>query len=76
MAATLGQKRDILEDVIEPFLLQQRLIARQPRGRILTPQAWEYLDRPEPPKYPNTPRRIGDRPFDEGLFSSPPDGDS
>ena len=45
LAATLGQKRDILEDVIEPFLLQQRLIIRQPRGRMLAPQGWKYLDR-------------------------------
>ena len=62
MAATLGQKRDILEDVIEPFLLQQRFIARQPRGRVLTPQAWRYLDL-TPPVAP-TPEPV----TEQGLF--------
>ncbi|NQY81595.1 MAG: Holliday junction branch migration DNA helicase RuvB [Alphaproteobacteria bacterium] len=48
LAATLGQKRDILEDVIEPFLLQQRLIMRQPRGRMLAPEGWKYLGQRPP----------------------------
>lgn len=48
LAATLGQKRDILEDVIEPFLLQQRLIIRHPRGRVLAPTGWQHLDRTPP----------------------------
>ncbi|MFP4326864.1 MAG: Holliday junction branch migration DNA helicase RuvB [Paracoccaceae bacterium] len=43
MAAALSESRDALEEVIEPFLLQQGLIQRTPRGRMLTQHAWRHL---------------------------------
>ncbi|MDA5093992.1 Holliday junction branch migration DNA helicase RuvB [Aliiroseovarius sp. KMU-50] len=49
MAAALSESRDALEEVIEPFLLQQGLIQRTPRGRMLGKKAWRHLglDAPE-----------------------------
>jgi holliday junction DNA helicase RuvB len=43
LAAALSESRDAIEEVIEPFLLQQGLIARTPRGRMLTQSAWRHL---------------------------------
>ncbi|MCI5045847.1 MAG: Holliday junction branch migration DNA helicase RuvB [Aquisalinus sp.] len=43
IAASLAEARDAVEDVIEPFLLQQGLIQRTPRGRLLAPRAWSHL---------------------------------
>ena len=49
IAAALSEGRDAVEDVIEPFLLQQGLIQRTPRGRLLTDGAFAHLGlaRPE-----------------------------
>jgi holliday junction DNA helicase RuvB len=49
LAAALGEPRDTVEDVYEPFLLQQGFLGRTPRGRIATRKAYEHL-RIEPPK--------------------------
>src|SRR6056297_1543206 len=43
MSAALSESRDSLEEVIEPFLLQQGLIQRTPRGRMLAQKAWAHL---------------------------------
>jgi Holliday junction DNA helicase RuvB len=43
IAAALSESRDAIEEVIEPFLLQQSLVARTPRGRVLTGKAWQHL---------------------------------
>ncbi len=43
LSAALGEERDVIEDVIEPFLLQQGLIQRTPRGRQLARAAYEAL---------------------------------
>lgn len=43
LSAALSESRDSLEDVIEPFLLQQGLIQRTPRGRMLAHKAWDHL---------------------------------
>lgn len=43
IAAALSESRDAIEEVIEPFLLQQGLIARTPRGRMLAAKAWAHL---------------------------------
>ncbi len=48
LAATLGEERDTLEDVVEPFLIQQGFLVRSARGRIATPAAWRHFGR-EPP---------------------------
>jgi len=43
ISAALSESRDALEEVIEPFLLQQGLIQRTPRGRMLAQKAWQHL---------------------------------
>jgi len=43
LAAALSEQRDVLEDVIEPYLLQQGLIQRTPRGRTVTEKAYKHL---------------------------------
>jgi Holliday junction DNA helicase RuvB len=51
LSAALSESRDALEEVIEPFLLQQGLIQRTPRGRMLAAKAWAHLGlaAPRPP---------------------------
>ena len=43
LAAALSEQRDVLEEVIEPYLLQQGLLQRTPRGRMLTDPGFRYL---------------------------------
>lgn len=43
IAAALSEPRDAIEDIIEPFLIQQGFIQRTPRGRLMTPNAWAHL---------------------------------
>ena len=43
LAAFLGEERDVLEDVIEPYLLQEGLLMRTPRGRCLARAGWDFL---------------------------------
>ncbi|MCC6214838.1 MAG: Holliday junction branch migration DNA helicase RuvB [Polyangiaceae bacterium] len=47
LAAALAEPRDTLEDVYEPYLLQQGYLARTPRGRVATRKAFEHLGLPE-----------------------------
>lgn len=46
LAAALGEPRDTVEDVYEPYLLQQGYLGRTPRGRIATRRAYEHLKLP------------------------------
>ena len=48
LAAALSEQRDVIEDVIEPYLMQQGLLQRTPRGRVLTRAAYGYLGREVP----------------------------
>jgi holliday junction DNA helicase RuvB len=48
IAAALSEPRDTIEDVYEPYLLQQGFLGRTPRGRIATRKAYEHLGRPAP----------------------------
>jgi Holliday junction DNA helicase RuvB len=43
LAAALSEQRDVIEEVIEPYLIQQGLLQRTPRGRMLTGQGFRYL---------------------------------
>src|SRR5207302_8896795 len=52
MAAALSEERDVLEEVIEPYLLQQGFVQRTPRGRMLTETAYRHLDLPLPATFP------------------------
>lgn len=53
LSAALSESRDALEEVIEPYLLQQGLIQRTPRGRMLAAKAWAHLGMA-------APKRAGD----------------
>lgn len=43
IAAGLSEPRDAIEDIIEPYLIQQGFVNRTPRGRVLTANAWRHL---------------------------------
>ncbi len=45
LAATIGEEKDTIEDVIEPYLMQQGYLSRTPRGRMVTPQAARHFQR-------------------------------
>ncbi|MEW7008092.1 Holliday junction branch migration DNA helicase RuvB [Lentilitoribacter sp. EG35] len=49
IAAGLSEPRDAIEDIIEPYLIQQGFIQRTPRGRVLTGNAWKHMGL-NPPK--------------------------
>jgi Holliday junction DNA helicase RuvB len=52
MAAALSEERDVLEEVIEPYLMQQGFVQRTPRGRMLTEIAFRHLELPLPASLP------------------------
>ncbi len=52
LAVAIGEETDTLEDVYEPYLLQLGLLQRTPRGRIVTPAAYEHLGLPAPARDP------------------------
>ena len=64
MAAALSEQRDTLEDVVEPFLLQQGLLQRTPRGRFMTRLAWNHLNLAPPKTAASEPDLL------DGLASS------
>ena len=43
LAAAIGEERDTIEDVLEPFLIQQGYMMRTPRGRVATSSAWQHF---------------------------------
>lgn len=43
IAASLSEARDAIEEIIEPYLIQQGFVNRTPRGRLLTPHAFRHL---------------------------------
>jgi Holliday junction DNA helicase RuvB len=59
LAASIGEDSGTIEDVHEPYLLQQGLIQRTPRGRVATPSAYQHLGVPPPHSNPQS---------DETLF--------
>jgi Holliday junction DNA helicase RuvB len=48
LAVAIGEEADTIEDVFEPYLLQQGMLKRTPRGRVLTERAYEHLGLPVP----------------------------
>lgn len=52
IAAALGEARDAIEEIVEPYLLQQGFVQRSPRGRILTGNAYVHLGLPAPARDP------------------------
>ena len=64
IAAALSEPRDAIEEIVEPFLIQNGFIQRTPRGRILTPQSFRHLGLAVPAR-PDAPQL--------GLFSEDPE---
>ena len=60
IAAALGEARDAIEEIVEPYLMQQGFVQRTPRGRLLTGAAYGHLGLSQPVQ----------RPAQIGLFSS------
>jgi Holliday junction DNA helicase RuvB len=56
LAAAIGEEPDTIEDVYEPYLLQEGLLQRTPRGRVATPAAYAHLGLapPAPPAAPGS----------------------
>lgn len=52
IAAALSEPRDAIEEIIEPYLVQQGLLQRTPRGRVLTSHAFRHLGLAEPKRDP------------------------
>ena len=53
LAAAIGEERDTIEDVLEPYLIQQGYLQRTPRGRIATPAAYNHFGVTAPRTSPN-----------------------
>jgi holliday junction DNA helicase RuvB len=49
LAVAVGEERETVEEVAEPFLVRNGFLARTPRGRIATPAAWQHLGLAPPP---------------------------
>ena len=54
LAAAIGEERDTIEDVLEPYLIQQGFMMRTPRGRIATRTAWLHFGLDAPKDSPET----------------------
>jgi len=65
LAIAVGEQPETVEDMYEPFLIQQGFLARTPRGRVAMPAAYEHLGM-TPPSLPAAPAPGEDRP--PGLF--------
>ena len=66
IAAALGEARDAIEEIIEPYLLQQGFVQRTPRGRMVTGAAFAHLGLEAPARDPGQPGLFGqDEPADE-----------
>ena len=52
LAISVGEAEETVEDVYEPFLIQQGLLMRTPRGRVATPAAWSHIGLVAPPSAP------------------------
>ncbi|OJV02596.1 MAG: Holliday junction DNA helicase RuvB [Shinella sp. 65-6] len=59
IAAGLSEPRDAIEDIIEPYMIQQGFIQRTPRGRVLTANAWKHLGLTPPKDIEATQFRLG-----------------
>ncbi|MGH9124443.1 MAG: Holliday junction branch migration DNA helicase RuvB [Acidimicrobiales bacterium] len=67
LAIAVGEEPDTVEDVYEPFLMQQGLLMRTPRGRVATPAAWIHLG-----LQPPAPALAGDPGGTSGASASTP----
>ena len=72
LAISVGEQTETVEDVYEPFLIQQGLLARTPRGRVAMPAAYAHLGLTPPQARPTTPRpvRLTDLPPSTRVFAA------
>jgi Holliday junction DNA helicase RuvB len=59
LAAALSEDRGTLEDVVEPYLIQQGYLIRTARGRMASAKAWRHLGLSPPPRQPQAPDLFG-----------------
>lgn len=64
LAVAVGEERETVEEVAEPFLVREGLLARTPRGRVATPAAWAHLGLVPPQQGPGGVSGSGQ----QGLF--------
>jgi Holliday junction DNA helicase RuvB len=69
IAAALSEPRDALEEIVEPYLLQQGFIGRTPRGRIVTLKAYKHLGMAGPARFSSPQLGI----FEDSEIDSDPD---
>jgi len=55
LAAAIGEERGTIEDVLEPYLIQQGYLMRTPRGRMATRHAWQHFGLSPPPNPADLP---------------------
>ena len=60
ICASVSEERDTVEDVYEPFLIQQGFLKRTPRGRVATPSAFRHLGLPPPKRTPEQESLFGE----------------
>jgi Holliday junction DNA helicase RuvB len=60
LAAALSEDRGTLEDVVEPYLIQQGYLIRTARGRMASAKAWRHLGLTPPPRQAATPDLFSD----------------
>jgi Holliday junction DNA helicase RuvB len=65
LAAALSEARDAIEDIIEPYLMQQGFIMRTPRGRMACAKAYERLGKKAPPLSPQQRALFADDPGED-----------
>lgn len=61
IAAALGEARDAIEEIVEPYLIQQSFVQRTPRGRVLTGAAYAHIGLP-PPQHVPSQQQLFDEP--------------
>lgn len=67
LAVAVGEERETVEEVAEPFLVREGLLARTPRGRVATPAAWAHMGLTPPQQ---SPRSASGGPGQQGLFGA------
>jgi Holliday junction DNA helicase RuvB len=74
IAAALSEPRDALEEIVEPYLLQQGFIGRTPRGRIVTLKAYRHLGLSGPQRLATRQAGLFDLEGEGGADEAAPDG--
>ncbi len=75
LAVAVGEERETVEEVAEPFLVRLGLLARTPRGRVATAAAWEHLGLAAPLEAPREVPREAPREAQSALFEAPGERD-